>query len=250
MVALNKTYRKTLTPDRSAKDSGLRFYSPEISRWLNRDPIGEEGGLNLYGFVENGAIRRSDPLGQKKGCYCCCAEKMKVIYAFAKEQYWWHFPAPLDGHWFKVGLKLRYKKDVSAKKIKGLRDCRFEWREKTDKPPTGSGLPKDKWYDVVTKAPNADPVKKWFERKKKCPGTEYVFMLDKPGRWTGTGTSSRYVNFAIRVTSATDCGCTEDSLRILAWQKLKHVGGAIQWESSSFSYMNPGETTPTPVPDP
>jgi hypothetical protein len=43
MVALNKTYRETLTPDRSAKDSGLRFYSAEISRWLNRDPIGERG---------------------------------------------------------------------------------------------------------------------------------------------------------------------------------------------------------------
>jgi uncharacterized protein (DUF433 family) len=27
MVALNKTYRKTLTPDRSAKDSGLKIFS-------------------------------------------------------------------------------------------------------------------------------------------------------------------------------------------------------------------------------
>ena len=56
MVALNKTYRKTLTPDRSAKDSGRRFYSAESSRWLNRDPIGERGGLNLYGFVGNGPV--------------------------------------------------------------------------------------------------------------------------------------------------------------------------------------------------
>jgi RHS repeat-associated protein len=53
MVALNKTYRETLTPDRSAKDSGLRYYSPEISRWLSRDPIGEDGGGNLYVFVFN-----------------------------------------------------------------------------------------------------------------------------------------------------------------------------------------------------
>jgi hypothetical protein len=41
MVALNKTYRKTLTLDRSAKDLGLRFYSAEISRWLSRDPMGD-----------------------------------------------------------------------------------------------------------------------------------------------------------------------------------------------------------------
>jgi RHS repeat-associated protein len=64
MVALNKTYQKTLTPDRSAKDSGLRFYSPEISRWLNRDPIGEMGGINLYASARNNAIGVVDPLGQ------------------------------------------------------------------------------------------------------------------------------------------------------------------------------------------
>jgi RHS repeat-associated protein len=65
MVALNKTYRKTLTPDRSAKDSGLRFYSPEISRWLSRDPIGEDGGLNLGAFVANNPIGRVDTIGQQ-----------------------------------------------------------------------------------------------------------------------------------------------------------------------------------------
>jgi RHS repeat-associated protein len=48
MVALNKTYRETLTPDRSAKDSGHRFYSPEISRWLSRDPLGDEAFFEEY----------------------------------------------------------------------------------------------------------------------------------------------------------------------------------------------------------
>ena len=27
------------------------FYNPQTGRWLNRDPMGEEGGLNLYIFV-------------------------------------------------------------------------------------------------------------------------------------------------------------------------------------------------------
>ncbi len=31
-------------------DYGYRWYWPEIGRWMNRDPIGEEGGENLYGF--------------------------------------------------------------------------------------------------------------------------------------------------------------------------------------------------------
>jgi RHS repeat-associated protein len=65
MVALNKTYRETLTPDRSAKDSGLRYYSPEISRWLSRDTIGARGGVNLYSFVLNSPMIWVDPTGRK-----------------------------------------------------------------------------------------------------------------------------------------------------------------------------------------
>jgi hypothetical protein len=36
---------------------------PRTGRWLSRDPIGEEGGANLYGFVLNQPIDRIDPLG-------------------------------------------------------------------------------------------------------------------------------------------------------------------------------------------
>ena len=32
-------------------------------KWPNHDPIGERGGLNLYGFVANNPISRIDPLG-------------------------------------------------------------------------------------------------------------------------------------------------------------------------------------------
>jgi len=42
---------------------GYRFYSPNLQRWLNRDPIGIAGGLNLYGFVGNTPIGVVDPLG-------------------------------------------------------------------------------------------------------------------------------------------------------------------------------------------
>jgi len=40
-----------------------RAYSPTSGRWLNRDPIEESGGRNLYGFVYNNPIRRIDRLG-------------------------------------------------------------------------------------------------------------------------------------------------------------------------------------------
>jgi RHS repeat-associated protein len=46
---------------------GYRFYSPGLGRWVNRDPIGERGGINLYGFAGNTPIQQIDPLGLE----CC-----------------------------------------------------------------------------------------------------------------------------------------------------------------------------------
>jgi uncharacterized protein RhaS with RHS repeats len=40
-----------------------RWYDPLTGRWPSRDPIGEEGGVNLYGFVGNQSLSRWDYLG-------------------------------------------------------------------------------------------------------------------------------------------------------------------------------------------
>lgn len=42
------------------------YYCPETQRWLNRDPIQELGGTNLYAFVANSPIASSDI-----GGLCC-----------------------------------------------------------------------------------------------------------------------------------------------------------------------------------
>jgi RHS repeat-associated protein len=42
---------------------GLRWYDPNLQRWINRDPIGEWGGINLYQFVDNDPIDEVDPEG-------------------------------------------------------------------------------------------------------------------------------------------------------------------------------------------
>lgn len=42
---------------------GHRYYSPGMGRFINRDPSGESGGLNLYGFVSNDSINGIDYLG-------------------------------------------------------------------------------------------------------------------------------------------------------------------------------------------
>ncbi len=40
-----------------------RAYNPSLGRWINRDPIEEEGGLNLYAYVGNNPISGIDSLG-------------------------------------------------------------------------------------------------------------------------------------------------------------------------------------------
>ena len=49
--------------------SGYRYYSPEMGRWVSRDPIGERGGLNVYGFVVNLPQSSIDPVGLASGSY-------------------------------------------------------------------------------------------------------------------------------------------------------------------------------------
>lgn len=41
----------------------LRKYNPWCGRWINRDAIEEDGGLNLYGFVWNASIYKFDNKG-------------------------------------------------------------------------------------------------------------------------------------------------------------------------------------------
>ncbi len=43
---------------------GYRWYAPNLQRWLNRDPIWERGGYNLYGFTHNDPANLYDSDGR------------------------------------------------------------------------------------------------------------------------------------------------------------------------------------------
>ena len=86
---------KNEVPQFFTVNSGRRFYSPELGRWLSRDPLlstpwiqqhitqrlGE--GLNHYMFVGNAVVDRIDPFGLA-GCTaskCCSCKSISVTFA-------------------------------------------------------------------------------------------------------------------------------------------------------------------------
>lgn len=46
-----------------------RYYDPETARFLNRDPIGYAGGMNLHTYADNNPGNEVDPLG-----LCACGQ--------------------------------------------------------------------------------------------------------------------------------------------------------------------------------
>jgi RHS repeat-associated protein len=42
---------------------GYRYYAAQFGRWINRDPIGERGGSNLYAMLANDSVGKVDALG-------------------------------------------------------------------------------------------------------------------------------------------------------------------------------------------
>jgi len=65
-LAEENTFRfstKYFDDETSLSYYGYRYYNPSTGRWLNRDPIGENGGNNLLAFVRNDGVNRLDILG-------------------------------------------------------------------------------------------------------------------------------------------------------------------------------------------
>ena len=80
---------------------GYRFYSLELRRWLNRDPIAENGGLNLYCLCNNNALCSIDTLGR---------DRYMTTFSLDPRKDQWHVGVAVDtwkcsgGRWLKTGV--------------------------------------------------------------------------------------------------------------------------------------------------
>ncbi len=72
------TFRLRMAGQQYDQTTGLyymraRFYDPSMGRFLSEDPIGIDGGLNLYAYSGNDPINTSDPAGEDPDQLPCIA---------------------------------------------------------------------------------------------------------------------------------------------------------------------------------
>nr|MBV6628519.1 hypothetical protein [Oceanococcus sp. HetDA_MAG_MS8] len=60
-----------------------RYYSPVLSRFLSEDPIGLQGGSNVYGYVSGDPLRFTDPLGLEPGLFGLTANDVRAMSPLA-----------------------------------------------------------------------------------------------------------------------------------------------------------------------
>lgn len=87
-----------------------RLYHPGFGRWLSRDPIEEDGGINLYGYVGGDFVNLVDPLGLDFYCELCHGNN-SIPSKFLD----WYNPPPMEmAKGGKENIDNEYVRDVQA----------------------------------------------------------------------------------------------------------------------------------------
>ena len=64
------------------------FYNPQTGHWLNRDPLEEQGGVTLYGFVANNSINDVDLFGLVDYKFKVVVGSIGITFPFGGEGEW------------------------------------------------------------------------------------------------------------------------------------------------------------------
>ena len=100
-----------------------RYYKPSIGRFINRDPIGHRGGLNLYAYVNNNPVKWKDPSGEGGLVYCCISVGATVVCT-------WVAIEATDCSEGEIKWETTYEEcgDCGTRQIDTQYKCRNSWR--------------------------------------------------------------------------------------------------------------------------
>lgn len=214
---------------------GYRYYDPQLGRWPSRDPIGEEGGMNLYAFVGNSGIGWGDLLGLEK-C-CCCAESLKFEYIGKATTEKSRDGSDVVSEDIKLIPEMSYK-DTGEKKL-----CDLEWWE-WDNAITNlkkkAGIEGSEWTRHYPEGPVPFPgvFDKWSRRECGTPSSR---VDDSPRTYK----NQRTLVITAKLTSGEGCDCEKQVVFATFYQYLDFDKDG----KSTAVYSNTGsESRGTPPP--
>lgn len=197
---------------------GLRYYSASMGRFINRDPIGEQGGMNLYGFVGNAPTNSYDLLGL-----------LKMVCSEVEEGR----PLPNGGYEVILTRKCQLVDDGGDRTARVPFDNHFGDRVIGGSIGTIEIGPDDIKLvgPMIPIAPNKT---KWTPNKKDCDELRAKYPSASVKSDTPTGLLSAFTSATIAVGAATSQNRTEFSSIIYATD-----GG--------FAYTSPARVNGTPT---
>ena len=92
---MNNLYQgMTLDAVMELYDDRVRDYSPTLGRWLTRDPIGYQGGINLHGYVDSSPVGNVDAEGLRE--YHFGPIHYLPDHRFYRNYYYWYYVGQTD----------------------------------------------------------------------------------------------------------------------------------------------------------
>ncbi len=200
---------------------GYRYYDPVMGRWPSRDPLGEEGGMNLYAMVSNLISGKVDYLGLKAMC-CCCAEELELKWVLDKPVFTEETPGGEPAAYAQFRVNPKWSNGAPQKHV----PCDLRWDEWAsfwgDKFSEEMGAKHGEWMNFSPGSPglkkqieerNAINIFEQWERDRDNGRIRNSSIKDKPG-WGGLPLrgKERILLIAVTLFSGEDCGCEKASV--------------------------------------